>query len=96
MEEKGLAKNEVAKLREIIASIEQKGPQAVREIKASPTHPQGVENLVTNMVVQRPQYLGKLIQDGHVRYGEVAANTDRYAQREQNRRTDDIETERSR
>ena len=74
----GLAKNEITILRTAFKKIEQKGLEAVHELKASPTNARGVEQLIVNVAVPQiskgdTTYLGTLISDGHEKFDDVAS-----------------------
>lgn len=86
LKNEGLAENEVQQVRAAQASIEEAGIEAVKHLKTSATNENGIEHLLTNAVVHKPEYLGKLVKAGHELLAE-AANDDNHAARETRRQT---------
>ncbi len=60
----GLAESEIKQLRKAHHLLQGHGIDAVKEIKTSATNNEGIEHLLTNVTVHKPEYLGKLIGVG--------------------------------
>ncbi|MFZ4541780.1 MAG: hypothetical protein ACOYNL_08250 [Rickettsiales bacterium] len=60
----GLAENEVQHVRESAQKIQESGVEAVKQLKTSAANENGIEHLLTNAVVHRPEYFGKLNKSG--------------------------------
>lgn len=83
-----LAKNEIKEVRAAAGQIGQQGIEAVHDLKASAVQEKGIESVIANVLVHKPEYLGKMLEDGRKQFAEIAANegSSQHAAREDHRR----------
>jgi hypothetical protein len=73
LKQEGLAENEIQVIREAFSQIQETGVEAVKQLKTSATNENGIEHLLTNAVVHKPQHLGMLVNLGReANAGEMA------------------------
>lgn len=73
---RGLSGNEIKEVRRAAEQIAQQGITAVHDLKTSSVHENGLEHLISNVVVHQPEYLGKVLNDGRKKFTEIAADDD--------------------
>lgn len=71
-----LAHNEIKSVRDAAEKIERKGVEAIHDLKTSATHENGIESVIGNVLVHKPEYLGTILKDGRKEFAAMAANDD--------------------
>lgn len=69
----GFAESELVELRKAASELENQGVEAVKQLKTSATHENGIEHLLTNAVVHKPEHLGMLVKLGREQLAEARA-----------------------
>lgn len=83
----GLAKKEVEHVRRAAKLIGKQGVEAIHDLKSSPVNDHGVEQLLANVTVHQPTYMGTLLKQGREALADRAVNDNEHAEREERRRT---------
>ena len=73
LKQEGLAENEIKVIRDAFGQIQDSGIAAVKQLKTSATHENGIEHLLTNAVVHKPEHLGMLVKLGREQLAEARA-----------------------
>jgi hypothetical protein len=76
-----LAESEAERVAQASEAIIEKGVGAMKALKTSPTNENGIERLLASAVVNKPEYLGKMLKTGHELMEKAAANDDGLADR---------------
>ncbi len=84
----GLAHTEIEQIRHAAQAIHQQGESVLHDLKTSAVNERGIEHLLANVIVHKPEYLGKMSGVGHAKLQEQAANddTDEHASRKSHHR----------
>jgi hypothetical protein len=75
----GLVKKEIEHVRKAAQLIQEKGEEAMHDLKSSPVNDRGVEHLLANVAVHQPQYMGTLRATGREALAHRAANNNERA-----------------
>ncbi len=76
-----LAESEAERVAQASEAIMDTGVGAMKKLKTSPANENGIERLLANAVVNKPEYLGKMLKTGHELMEKAAANDDQMADR---------------
>jgi hypothetical protein len=89
----GLVKKEIDHVRKAAKMIGERGEEAMHDLKSSPVNEHGVEQLLANVAVHQPTYMGTLMKTGRetlaqqaLNDNEHAAHDNSHAEREERRR----------
>jgi len=74
-----LAESEAQRVADASDAIMENGVGAMKTLKTSPANENGIERLIANAVVNKPEYLGKMMKHGHELMEKAAANDDKMA-----------------
>ena len=74
-----LAESEAQRVAEASDALLADGVGAMKTLKTSPTNENGIERLLANAVVNKPEYLGKMLKHGHELMEKAAADDDNMA-----------------